>query len=148
MNCGPRENRRREELHASRVASPPFSQHEGKDRRYAVRPGQNRKANEFCIVYVFHRFGFFAGWFYQVLFNSADVPSATINEQLMAIGPKSYSGLHPMLGIFFAAESEQELCATRNGPRKWLTIKSPHKNHVYSIVKNIQVPIPLFRRYV
>jgi hypothetical protein len=35
-----------------------------------------------------------------------------------------------------------------NRPRKWLTINSPDKNHAYSIVKNIQVPIPLFGRYV
>ncbi len=46
----------------------------------------------------------------------------------MAIGPKSHSVLHRILGIYSRRQnSKQDLCATRNGPRKWLTINSPHK---------------------
>jgi hypothetical protein len=46
----------------------------------------------------------------------------------MAIGPKSYSVLHRKLGIYsWRQNSKQDLCATKNGSRKWLTINSRNK---------------------
>jgi len=74
--------------------------------------------------------------------------ATTINERFIAMGPKSY-GVLDRNSVFILGRIQSKTSAPQeNEPRKWLTINSSDKNHVYSIVKNIQVLIPLFCRYV